>query len=390
LDPRASNPQHSTARTALLVGSAAPKIQDVANRAGVSTATVSRVTSGGSVRVSETSRRRVLDAIDELGYVSNVAARSLRTRRSHRLLVTVPDLANAFFAVVVRSVEDAAQRAGYTVVVNVLRRQAGRVDTSRHMALVANDVDGVILLGDQFPEDTRPLVAAAGASCPPIVGACQFFSELGVPTVHIGNAKAAGEMMDHLYKLGHRRIGLITGPADSPCSGARRDGAVQRARLARADDDLIVVQGDWTVDTANMLAERLLNRPDRPTAIFCLNDEMAYGALEAARRCELRVPFDVSIVGFDDLPWSRVMAGGLTTIAQPMQAIGERCVDLLLQILGGGNIFPVAVLIPHAIKIRSTSAPPRHAAGLLHPDVPSSGPRASRGRTRAPLRSARP
>jgi LacI family repressor for deo operon, udp, cdd, tsx, nupC, and nupG len=355
----------------------------------VSTATVSRVTSDGAARVSDVTRRRVLDVIEELGYVSNGAARSLRTRRTRRLLVTVPDLANAFFAVVVRSVEDAAQRAGYTVIVNVLRRDAGQVDASRHLALVANDVDGIILLGDQFPEDTRPLVEAAGAVCPPIVGACQFFSELGVPTVHIGNAKAAGEMMTHLYQLGHRRIGLITGPTDSPCSRARGEGAVARARQARAEAELAIVHGDWTVQGASLPAMRLLERRDRPTALFCFNDEMAYGALEAARRCGLRVPFDVSVVGFDDLPWSRVMAGGLTTVAQPMQAIGERCVELLFQILGGGCIVPVAVLVPHELRIRATSAPPRDAAGLSHGAGLAAASPATQARTRALLRSAR-
>jgi LacI family repressor for deo operon, udp, cdd, tsx, nupC, and nupG len=196
--------------------------------------------------------------------------------------------------------------------------------------------------------------------CAPVVNGCEFSPHLGIPSVHIDNAKAAAEAMDHLYRLGHRRIGIITGPLVSPLSRDRLRGATARAKQQRAERDFVVMNGDFSIESGAAGAERLLGRREPPTAIFCFNDEMAMGAIETAKRRALRVPLDVSVVGFDDIRFARCIDPPLTTIAQPMRAIGEGVVRLLLEILNGDETtVPESVTLPHTLTVRSSTAPPR-------------------------------
>src|SRR6266853_1177353 len=297
-------------------------IYEVAKRAGVSTATVSRVLSQPNV-VAPATRRRVLQAVERLDYEPNSAAKNLRTLRTGKLLVTVPDISNPFFSLILQGIEDTAQREGYAVLLGDTQHDEEREDRYALM-LKRKEADGLIVLGHRLPREAAALIRAMAPRCAPVVNGCEFSPRLGIPSVHIDNAKAASEAMDHLYRLGHRRIGIITGPLVSPLS-----------------------------------RERLLGRREPPTAIFCFNDEMAMGAVETAKRRGLRVPLDVSIVGFDDIRFARCIDPPLTTIAQPMRAIGEGTVRLLLEILGSDAVAPESVTLPHTLTIRSSTAPPR-------------------------------
>jgi LacI family repressor for deo operon, udp, cdd, tsx, nupC, and nupG len=163
--------------------------------------------------------------------------------------------------------------------------------------------------------------------------------------------------MDHLYNLGHRRIGIVTGPLVSPLSRDRLHGATTRARAEGAEQDFVIMHGDFSIESGAFAAERLFARQDRPTAIFCFNDEMAFGVMEVARRRGMRVPDDLSVVGFDDIRFSRHMDPPLTTIAQPMRDIGETSVRLLLEIIQGRTTSPQSITLPHTLMIRSTTAP---------------------------------
>jgi LacI family repressor for deo operon, udp, cdd, tsx, nupC, and nupG len=165
--------------------------------------------------------------------------------------------------------------------------------------------------------------------------------------------------MEHLYKLGHSRIGIITGPLVSPLSRDRLAGVTARARKANAERDIIVMNGDFSIESGAVAAERLLGREEPPTAIFCFNDEMAMGVCETARRRGLRIPHDLSVVGFDDIRYARLLDPPLTTVAQPMRQIGEGTVKLLLQILRGAEEPPESVTLPHTLVVRSSTAPPR-------------------------------
>src|SRR3989442_1757176 len=198
-------------------------IYEVAKRAGVSTATVSRVLSQPGV-VSPDTRRGVLQAVELLDYAPNSAAKNLRTLRTGKLLVTVPDISNPFFALILQGIEEAAQRDGYAVLLGDTQHDEQREDRYALM-LKRKEADGLIVLGHRLPKEAAALVRAMAPRCAPVVNGCEFSPKLGIPSVHIDNAKAAAEAMDHLYRLGHRRIGIVTGPLVSPLSrNRRRDG----------------------------------------------------------------------------------------------------------------------------------------------------------------------
>ena len=151
----------------------------------------------------------------------------------------------------------------------------------------------------------------------------------------------------------------MTGPLASPLSRDRLHGTMLRARAAGAKDTLSVMHGDFSIESGLEACQRLIDKIDRPTAVFCFNDEMAIGAIEAANRHGVHVPGDLSVVGFDDIRFSRHLRPALTTIAQPMRDIGEGCVRLLLEILRGNTIAPVSVTLAHELVIRGTTAAPR-------------------------------
>jgi LacI family repressor for deo operon, udp, cdd, tsx, nupC, and nupG len=332
-----------------------PNIHAVAKHAGVSTATVSRVLSQPEV-VAPATRRKVLRTVQLLGYVPNSAAKNLRTLKSGKLLVTVPDLSNPFFSLILQGIEDTAHREGYSVLVGDTQHDVKREERYAQM-LRRKEADGLIFLGHRLPREAAFLVQSIAPGCAPIVNGCEFSPGIGVPSVHIDNSKAAYEAMDHLYRLGHRRIGIITGPLVSPLSRDRLKGAKTRARKQKAEHTCSVMQGDFSIESGTVAAERLLSAHDSPTAIFCFNDEMAMGAIETAKRRGLRVPDDLSVVGFDDIRFARCVDPPLTTIAQPMRAIGEGTVRLLLHILGHSTP-PESVTLPHTLIVRSSTAPP--------------------------------
>jgi LacI family repressor for deo operon, udp, cdd, tsx, nupC, and nupG len=332
-------------------------IYEVARRAGVSASTVSRVLSRPGV-VSPDTRRRVLETVAALGYAPNAVARHLRTRRSDKILVTVPDISNPFFSLIIQGIEGAAQRAGYTVLLG--NTQHDERHEARYARMVERkEADGLIFLGHRIPQPAAELVAALAPRCAPIVHGCEYSPALGVASVHIDNTAAAADAMDYLYALGHRRIGVVTGPLISPLSRDRLLGATARARANGAEGLLVVRNGDFTIESGTAIADALLSLPDRPTAVFCFSDEMAIGVIAVARRRGLGVPADLSVVGFDDIRFARHIDPPLTTISQPMREIGEGTVRLLLEILRGDEIKPVSVTLPHTLTRRGSTAPPR-------------------------------
>ena len=332
-------------------------IYDVAKRAGVSTATISRVLSRPEVVASAT-RDRVMRAVNQLGFAPNSNAKNLRKQATAKLLVTVPDLSNPFFSLILQGIEDAAQRNGYSVLVGDTQHDEKREERYALM-LRRNEADGLIFLGHRLPEAAAELIQANGRHPAPIVNGCEFNPRLGVPSVHIDNEKAAYQAMDHLFALGHRRIGVVTGPLVSPLSRDRLAGVSARAKKEGASHDFVVMHGDFSIESGAVAAERLLSSSNRPTAVFCFNDEMAMGALKIARRLGVSVPEQLSLVGFDNIRFAEHLTPPLTTISQPMRRIGEGCVHLLLGILNKEDAteIPASVTLPHQLIIRESTAP---------------------------------
>ncbi len=175
---------------------------------------------------------------------------------------------------ILQGIEDEAHRNGYAVLVGDTQHDPKR-EARYVMMLLRQEADGLIFLGHRLPKPAAQLVRSLAPQYAPVVNGCEFSPRLGVPSVHIDNATAAADAMDHLYGLGHRRIGIVTGPLVSPLSRDRLAGATSRAQAERADRDLIVVQGDFSIEAGAAGAERLLDRREPPTAVFCFNDEMA-------------------------------------------------------------------------------------------------------------------
>jgi LacI family repressor for deo operon, udp, cdd, tsx, nupC, and nupG len=331
-------------------------IFEVARRAGVSTATVSRVLSRPDL-VAPKTRQRVLEVVERLGFAPNSAAKHLRTRRSGKLLVTVPDISNPFYGLMLQGLEEAAQREGYAVLLGDTQHDATREESYAQM-FTRREADGLIILGHGLPRAAAAIVQQAAPRRAPVVNGCEFSPKLGIPSVHIDNEAAAREVMDYLYGLGHRRIGLVTGPGVSPLSRDRLRGARARALAEGAEQDLIVHEGDFSIQSGEHAADTLLSGQQRPTAVFCFNDQMAIGFIGVARRRGLGVPQDLSVVGFDDIRFASYIDPPLTTVAQPMRQIGEGTVRLLLEILRGAQA-PESVTLPHSLIVRKSTAPPR-------------------------------
>jgi len=328
-------------------------IRDVATAAGVSRATAARVLSSPEL-VAEKTRLRVLDVVQQLGYSRNSVAASLRTTRTGRIIVTVPDISNPFFSRVIRGVEEAAQEAGYAVLLGDTRNEREREEQYAEM-LNRREADGIIFLGHRLPTTLARVLERDGGRAP-IVNGCEFTPSLGVSSAHIDNAGAACEVMESLYAMGHRDVALILGPPDSPLTRDRLIGAQRAAEDRGLIGRLIVESGDFSVESGRRAANALLSRERPPTAIFCFSDEMAIGTLAAARSAQVAVPEALSVVGFDDIQMARYVDPPLTTVRQPMAEIGRKTVELLLDILRGRQSGPVSATLPHRLIIRQSVA----------------------------------
>jgi LacI family repressor for deo operon, udp, cdd, tsx, nupC, and nupG len=332
-------------------------IKTVAQKAGVSTATVSRALSDPEV-VSPETRTRVFAAIEALGYAPNHAARSLRTLRTSKILVMVPDVSNPFFAEVLRGAEDAAQAAGYSVLLGDTRDDAAR-ETQYAEMLLRKEADGLIFLGHRLPPNLAKLVRDKGPKAP-VVNGCDFSSALGVSGVHIDNAAAAAEAMRLLYDLGHRRVGVIGGPPQSHITCDRNRGVRETAARFGLEPELVIVESDYSVEAGYRETIGLLAAPNRPTAIFCFSDELAVGALRACREQGVACPADLSIVGFDDVRYARFLDPALTTVRQPMRQIGQATVRLLLSILAGKRDSLLTETLDYDLVVRASTGPAPH------------------------------
>jgi LacI family repressor for deo operon, udp, cdd, tsx, nupC, and nupG len=334
--------------------SSIPTIYDIARHAGVSAGTVSRALSRPE-KVLPATRERIEQAAAALGYVPNVAARTLKTHRSGKILVTVPDIANPFFAQILQGAEEAAQAADYAVLLGDTQHQPQREERYAQM-LRRNEADGLIVLGHRLPPTAREIVKQFGSTAP-VVNGCEFDPALGIPSVHIDNAAASRTAMEHLYGLGHERIAVVGGPPDNPLHQQRLEGAKAAAGARGRLRLLTIVPGDFSVESGYAAAKKLLSRAPTPTAAFCFSDQMALGVLAACRDLGLRVPEDFSIVGFDDLASSRYLTPPLTTIAQPMREIGVRAVNLLLAIIEAVEV-PHQQTLDFSLMLRASTAAP--------------------------------
>ena len=338
----------------VVTGGRRATIRDVAAHAGVSHQTVSRVINGNP-NVSETTRSRVAASIADLGYVPSPMARGLISNRTHSLGVVADDISDQFFARMVAGAEAEARRRGYYLMIGSVEPDDDERGYLRLM--LERRVEGLILArpsvaltsADLLPAKTAgvPLVSVASAPLP------------GFSLVDVDNRGGGYVATRHLVELGHREIATIVGPRDWPSSAARLDGyrdALRGAGLAE-DPALVEYAADWGPESGRAAAARLLARGAGFTALFAHSDLTAVGAIRQLRLAGLRVPEDVSIVGFDDLPVAAFVDPPLTTVHQPMEEVGALAAALVLdQLADSQAAAEERHLLPASLVVRQSVA----------------------------------
>ncbi|HEX2114895.1 MAG TPA: LacI family DNA-binding transcriptional regulator [Alphaproteobacteria bacterium] len=328
-------------------------IHDIAREAGVSVATVSRTFSHPD-RVREATREQILSICEKHHFVADAMARSLARRRSGFLAVIIPSLYNSIYAASTQAIQNAAEAAGYTVLIGVSEFSKAR-EAQLIRQFVERRVEGLILTGADRDRDAQQLILRNQV---PSVITWLIPPRSALPWVSFDNYAAAAAVVDHLAGLGHRRIALVCGRTDvNDRALARRRGFEARMRalhLSFGPADIRECEFDFTEGRKAMRG--FLDRGDPPTAVFCANDIVAVGALYECQRLGKRVPDDISIVGFDDLPLAQYVFPQLTSVRVPAAEMGAQAVELLLGLIAGNRAR--SRTLRTEIVVRGTSAPP--------------------------------
>lgn len=329
-------------------------MKDVAQLAGVSTATVSRALMNPE-KVSPTTRKRVEDAVLESGYSPNSLARNLRRNESKTIVTIVPDICDPYFAEIIRGIEDAAVEHGYLVLLGDSGQQKRRENSFVNLVFT-KQADGMLLLGTDLPFDVSK---SEQKNLPPMVMACEYAPELELPTVHIDNLTSAFEVVNYLSQMGHKKIAEISGPENAALCHFRHQGYLQALRRANVTmNPSYQIFGDFSFEAGAKAVRQLHNLPIPPTAVFCHNDMMAIGAIHEAKRLGWRVPQDLSVVGFDDIKFAQYCDPPLTTVAQPKYEIGRQAMLMMLEVLRGHDVRAGSRLLETELVIRDSVAPP--------------------------------
>lgn len=327
-------------------------IKDVARVANVSTATVSRTLSLPD-QVSESTRKKVLEAISQVNYKPNAMARNLRTQNTRTVILVVRDIANPFYLEIFGGVEEQAHKLGYSVLMGNTRNDPLREQMYLDM-VDARQADGIILMTGLLSKDIRDVNSG---SWPPMVLALEYVEDMQFPTIKIDNVLASIRVMEYLNSLGHTRIAHISGPVPEVLSSDRLAGyrqALNNMSLKQNDD--WVYSGDFSKVSGHLAVRQFLKSDEKPTAIYCANDEMAIGAINELRTQGIQVPDDISVVGFDDITFASEFYPALTTVCQKRSEIGRQAMLTLADILSGKKVSLEPVIMPTELIIRDSSA----------------------------------
>ena len=327
-----------------------PTILDVAEKAGVSRSTVSRVLTN-SGRVDPETKQKVLAAMKELNYQPSQVARNLRRKETNLIAVLIPCISNPFFGSLVQGMEEVAVKKGYHVILCNTGEDPVRQMEYLQM-LERKQVDGVILTSLRNPlEEVRSYLQHG-----PIVLASEYVEDNSLPAVVIDNIKAAERVTEHLILKGHKRIGFINGPEHIILCRDRQKGYIQMLENYEisVSHDLITCS-DFTIEGGFACAKQLLALEEKPSAIFAANDEMAVGVIQAVQEQGLRVPQDVAVVGFDNVQVSKVVQPNLTTIDQPIFQLGVKSMELLMSCLDGDVLEGKRIVLEANLCIREST-----------------------------------
>lgn len=334
------------------------RMKELADIAGVSIASVSRALSKPD-RVSKKMRERVEAAAKQVGFSPNQLGASLRTSRSNNIIAVIPDIGDTFISGVVLSLEKTAMQAGYSV---LLGNTGGlrKSELSYGNMVKGRQADGVIVFSHRLPF-TDEEIAHPSFSLPPLVNSCEYIDTHAhgldpIPFIAIDNVQAGKDATEHLLSLGHKNIAVITGDLETPSAKQRLEG--YKAALAAAGvavREELIHSGEYTLEAGVNATRAILMAKTRPTAIFCMCDETALGAIATLRDQGFQVPHDMSIVGVDDIRFAKHQSPALTTVAQPVQEIGRLCAQLLVDQINGDPIPQNSHTLEHRLIIRDST-----------------------------------
>lgn len=333
--------------------SKAVTIRDIAQEAGVSTATVSRVFNRPDT-VSQKARDSVLAVSAQHHYISDGFAAGLASRRSRTLGLVIPTIMNSIYADSTQAIQGAAQRAGYSVLVGIAEFSAAQEEKLIHR-LLEQRVEGLILTGARR---SPTVYAKLERNSVPFVVTWRITRDARRPAVSFDNYKAASAAVEHLISLGHRRIGLICGRTDVNDRALDRRQAFEdtMARHGLPVDPALIIERDFEFVEGRAAMHRMLAQAEPPTAVFSANDIQAIGALYECREAGLRIPQDLSIVGFDDQPIAHYTLPQLTTIRVPAADMGRRAAEALIASIEEGEPL-VSLELPTDLIIRGSTGP---------------------------------
>jgi len=323
-------------------------IRDVAKLAGVSPITVSRVINNFSA-VNSATRERVNEAIEELGYVPNTLARSLRSKQTCLIALVLSDITNPFWTTIARGVEDKAGENGFHVILCNTDENPEK-EANYINVLLQRRVDGIILAPTTNDKNRLRAIKRHALPCVLLDRRVNGFK---CDSVVSDGREGARQMTQRLIRLGHRRIAIIAGPSNISTGQERVEGYRQALREHKLPvDEGLIAHGIYTPDSGYQFAKQMLKLEPKPTAIFAGNNFMAVGALQALREEGLRIPQDVALVGFDDIPQGSLISPALTVVSQPAYEMGVAAAESLLSRLSGKYrgkprdiVFDVSIII---------------------------------------------
>jgi len=329
-----------------------PTVQDVARAARVSTATVSRALSTPD-RVSKETRNKVAKAVEQTGYVLNHAARNLRRRDTGAIVALVPDIGNSHFSNILQGIETACAEKNLKVLIADTRKPTmSRSNLSDFFS--KNNCDGIVILDGHFSISG---IRASNPTLPPIVTAGEWSDTPEVPIVVVNNLHGAEMAVSHLLDLGHTHIGHVTGLLTHKPGRDRHEGfRTTLSGVGLNPAQAWVFEGNYTLEAGRTAALAWLKLPQRPTAVFCASDRCAFGFISALDEAGVRVPMDVSVVGYDDIDIAGHFVPPLTTIHQPRRAVGEQAANLLLGLLQGQQPKDVCIQLEPWLVVRKSTA----------------------------------
>lgn len=327
-------------------------IYDVANEAGVSMATVSRVVNGNP-NVKPTTRKKVLDAIERLGYRPNAVARGLASKKTTTVGVIIPDIASIFFSELARGIEDIATMYNYNI---ILCNSDQNKDKELHLlnTLLGKQVDGIVFMGGKVTEEH---VEEFKRSPVPIVLAATLDQQKETPSVNIDYEQAVYDAVKYLIGQGHKKVGMVSGPLEDPINGEYKFAGYRRAleESGMPIDDRCVVVGDYTYDSGIEAMDTFLQMDEKPTAIFAGTDEMCLGVIHGAQDQGNNIPDDFEVISFDNTRLSLMVRPTLTTVVQPMYDIGAVAMRLLTKFMNNEKVEDQTVVLPHRIEFRDST-----------------------------------